>query len=52
MIEMGKITITLTAQEDGDMVIDYESTGDMPLAMQIGVLEMTKDTILNGPEDE
>ena len=51
-MEIGRIEIEVTMSEDGDMLINYESTGDMPVVMQLGILEMTKDTILNGPEDE
>ena len=51
-MEVGKIEITITLAEDGDMVFSHEVTGDLPLAVQLGILEMTKDWMLNGPEDE
>lgn len=46
MYEVGRITITYTAWEDGDLVINHEIDGDLPVVVQVGLLEMTKDTIL------
>lgn len=49
---IGRIEIVVIVSEDGDMRIHHSCSGDLPVVTKLGVLEMTKDTILNGPEDE
>lgn len=49
---IGTILITCEAHADGDLITGVTRTGDMPLVTQLGLLDLARDTILNGPDDD
>ncbi|MCQ9384411.1 hypothetical protein [Brevibacterium moorei] len=49
---IGRITIDYHATTDGDLVTTYDSTGDMPVVTQLGLLRMCEDTILQPEEGD
>ena len=52
MIELGSVTITLVLDESGRELVGYAVEGDLGVVQQLGMLELTKDTILNPEEVE
>jgi hypothetical protein len=56
MLLSGRIVIEMHIQDDGDVIIDIETddgTGsEMDLVTAVGVLEMSKDSLLHAPEEE
>lgn len=49
---IGKITITYDLASDGDIHTVLDVEGDLPIVVQLGLLELAKDTILNPPDDD
>lgn len=47
-LELGEIVLTYSITEDGDIMSGLSITGEIPVAMQLGLLELAKDTILRG----
>lgn len=50
--EIGRIEITYVIEDDGDIVSEVEVKGDIPFVTQIGLLEMAKDSLFNGSEED
>lgn len=50
--EIGRIEITYVIEDDGDIVSEVEVKGDIPFVTQIGLLEMAKDSLFNGSDDD
>lgn len=46
--ELGSIHIKYYIGDSGDMLVNHVAEGDLPVALQVGLLELTKDTILRG----
>lgn len=51
-VSIGTITITYDATPDGDLITGVTATGDMPLVTKLGLLDLARDTMLNGHDDE
>lgn len=49
---IGKITISYDLADDGDIHTVLDVEGDLPVVVQLGLLELAKDTILNPPDDD
>lgn len=51
---VGEIRIRSVIAETGhpEVAIDLPDTDDVPLVTQLGMLELAKDTLLNGPEED
>lgn len=49
-MQLGRIVITYEVAEDGTMPTQLLVDGDIPLAVQLGLLELAKDTILRRSE--
>lgn len=47
-MEIGSIVITYSMADDGDLITDVSVEGDIPIATQLGLLELAKDSILIG----
>lgn len=56
MVLVGRITITTELGEDGDLCHDVEAVDgqgdDLGLMESLGMIEMAKDSLLRGPEDD
>lgn len=50
--EIGRIEIAYVIEDDGDIVSEVEVKGDIPFVTQIGLLEMAKDSLFNGLDDD
>lgn len=50
--EIGRIEITYVIEDDGNIVSGVEVKGDIPFVTQIGLLEMAKDSLFNGSDDD
>ncbi|AVJ51033.1 hypothetical protein FDJ44_gp42 [Microbacterium phage Pikmin] len=48
----GSITVTYDLWEDGDIITEVSTEGDLPLVIQLGLLEMAKDTLIKQGEQE
>lgn len=46
------ITITYEMDDRGDLVTNVNIEGDIPIVTQLGLLEMAKDSILIGIDEE
>ena len=51
-VPIGKITVDYYLAENGRMITYLEVEGDLPMIVQLGLLDMARDTILhpNGTE--
>lgn len=49
---VGEIKITYELAPDGDVITTLNVEGDLHVATQLGLLELAKDTILHGEEEE
>jgi hypothetical protein len=49
---IGTLKIHYVLDEDGDILTGVEVEGEIPVVVQLGLLEMAKDTILNPPDDD
>ena len=49
---VGSIRITYDLWENGDIVTQVHTEGDLPLVIQLGLLEMAKDTLIKINEGE
>ena len=47
-MEIGSVVITYSMADDGDLITDVSVEGDIPIATQLGLLELAKDSILIG----
>lgn len=50
-IKVGYVYIDYTLRENGDATMSVDTDGDLPVVVQLGLLEMAKDTILHPPKD-
>lgn len=50
-MEAGRIVISYEVAESGELLTSYYVKGDLPVVVQLGLLEMTKDTILHPAPD-
>jgi hypothetical protein len=51
-IPVGSIHISYSMGTDGDLLTDVSVDGDIPIATQLGLLELAKDSILIGIGDD
>lgn len=51
-MRIGSIVITYSMADDGDLLTDVTVEGDIPVATQLGLLELAKDSILIGVVDD
>lgn len=51
-MNIGSITITHEVSPEGRMLTTVHAAGNMPLVTKLGLLELAKDTILNGPDED
>lgn len=51
-MKIGEIKISYEMAEDGDVLTNVEVDGELPFVTQLGLLEMAKDTLLRGVDDE
>lgn len=49
---IGSITITYDVAEDGDLITGWHVDGDIPLVVGLGLLDMTRDSMLRDDEEE
>lgn len=51
-LKIGYIHIDYTMQEDGDITTSVDTEGDLPLVVQLGIIELSKDTLIHPPQEE
>lgn len=48
----GRIVINYEMTESGELLVNHYVKGDLPVVVQLGLLDLTRDTILHPPTDE
>jgi hypothetical protein len=49
-VQLGRLIITYELEQDGTMPTTLSVEGEIPVAVQLGLLELAKDTILRCSE--
>jgi hypothetical protein len=51
-VEIATLTIRYTLRENGDAIVSHDIDGDIGLATLLGLLELTRDTLLHPPDHD
>lgn len=51
-MDIGRITIDYWLTDEGDLQTGVTVEGDIPLVTQLGIIELSKDSLLHPPTDE